>query len=165
MNNQDDRPGYGYQIKKGATSLTEKWDARIGDFGSQNHFMSGQINEWLFNNLVGISPTESGPGFREFSIKPDFIKGLDYVKGYLNSISGDVQVAWKRISGRLELDVVVPANTHAMLYLPVSDPAEVFEGNKSVSRSLGIKVIQTAQNQSCFSLGSGKYHFAFKTNN
>jgi len=165
MNNQDDRPGYGYQIKKGATSLTEKWDAGVGNFGSQNHFMSGQINEWLFNNLVGISPTESGPGFREFLIKPDFIKGLDYVKGSFSLISGDVRVAWKRISGRLELDVVVPANTHATLYLPVSDPAKVFEGNKSVSRSLGIKIIQTAQNQSGFSLSSGRYHFAFKTDN
>ncbi len=27
MNNQSERPGYGYQLKKGATSLTEAWDA------------------------------------------------------------------------------------------------------------------------------------------
>jgi alpha-L-rhamnosidase len=39
MNNQSDKPGYGYQLKKGATSLTEAWDARRSS--SQNHFMLG----------------------------------------------------------------------------------------------------------------------------
>src|SRR5690606_22352593 len=27
MINQDDKPGYGYQLKQGATALTEAWDA------------------------------------------------------------------------------------------------------------------------------------------
>jgi alpha-L-rhamnosidase len=161
MNNQDDRPGYGYQIKMGATSLTEKWDAGVGNFGSQNHFMSGQINEWLFNNLVGISPAEDGPGFRKFVIKPDFMNDLTWVKGSFTSISGDVKVAWKRIAGHLELDVAVPENTRAMLYLPVSDPVAVLENNKPASLSLA-RTFKRGHNQSGFSLGSGKYHFTLK---
>jgi alpha-L-rhamnosidase len=28
MNNQSDRPGYGMQLQKGTTALTEAWDAR-----------------------------------------------------------------------------------------------------------------------------------------
>src|SRR6185369_15474302 len=39
MNNQSEHPGYGYQLKQGATSLTEAWDA--GRHSSQNHFMLG----------------------------------------------------------------------------------------------------------------------------
>jgi hypothetical protein len=164
MNNQDDRPGYGYQVKMGATSLTEKWDAGVGNFGSQNHFMSGQINEWLFSNLVGISPDEDGPGFKKFVIKPDFGNDLTWVKGNFASISGDISVAWKRIAGHLELDVVVPENTHALLYLPASDPKHIFEHNKPVSKSAGVKFSRSENNQFAYELVSGKYHFTIKAN-
>ena len=50
MNNQSDKPGYGLQLKKGATSLTEAWDA--GRSSSQNHFMLGQIR----NGFITTSP-------------------------------------------------------------------------------------------------------------
>ena len=46
MINQDERPGYGYQLKKGATSLTEAWDANHQS--SHNHFMLGHITEWFY---------------------------------------------------------------------------------------------------------------------
>ena len=163
MNNQDDRPGYGYQIKMGATSLTEKWDAGVGNFGSQNHFMSGQINEWLFNNLVGISPAEDGPGFRKFVIKPDFLNDLTWVKGSFTSISGDIKVAWKRIAGHLELDVIVPENTRALIYLPASDTKQIFEHNKPVSESAGIKLSKSENNKLVYDLASGQYHFTVKS--
>ncbi|MBW4891724.1 glycoside hydrolase family 78 protein [Mucilaginibacter sp. HMF5004] len=117
MNNQSDKPGYGYQIKMGATSLTEKWNAGVGSFGSQNHFMSGQINEWFFNDLVGISPDQSGPGFRKFNIKPVFLQGLDWVKGSYASISGNINCQWKRSANYITLTVTVPANTSATVYL------------------------------------------------
>jgi len=164
MNNQSDKPGYGYQIKMGATSLTEKWDAGVGNFGSQNHFMSGQINEWFFNNLIGICPAEDGPGFRKFVIKPDFLKDLIWVKGSFASISGDIRVEWKRAAGRLELNVVVPENTHGLLYLPASNPKQVFESNKPVSESVGVKFSKSENNKLAYDLASGKYHFTVKTN-
>ncbi|SDP28510.1 F5/8 type C domain-containing protein [Mucilaginibacter sp. OK268] len=163
MNNQDDRPGYGYQIKMGATSLTEKWDAGVGNFGSQNHFMSGQINEWLFNNLVGISPAEDGPGFCKFVIRPDFLNDLTWVKGSFASISGDINIAWRRIAGHLELNVVVPENTHALLYLPASNPKQIFEHNRPVSKSAGVKFSRSENNQLVYKLASGKYHFMVKS--
>ena len=70
LNNQSDKPGYGYQLKMGATSLTEKWDASVGSFGSQNHFMLGQINEWFYHDLAGIQPDPAGPGFKRIIINP-----------------------------------------------------------------------------------------------
>lgn len=131
MNNQSDKPGYGYQIKMGATSLTEKWNAGAGNFGSQNHFMSGQINEWFFNDLVGIAPDESGPGFRKFKIKPAFIKDLNWVKGAYASISGDIKCAWKRNGDDVTLDVSVPVNTTATVYLPGNVTRYVGSGSYS----------------------------------
>ncbi|MRR52779.1 MAG: alpha-L-rhamnosidase, partial [Rhodocyclaceae bacterium] len=65
MQNQVDKPGYGYQLRKGATSLTEAWDARRDS--SQNHFMLGQLMEWLYQGPGGIQPDLSGPGFKHFT--------------------------------------------------------------------------------------------------
>ena len=57
MINQSAKPCYGFQLARGATSLTEAWDAdpRV----SQNHFMLGQVNEWFFHDLAGIQPGQA----------------------------------------------------------------------------------------------------------
>src|SRR4051794_29646462 len=53
MAKQSSGPGYLYQLSRGATSLTEAWDADPS--GSQNHAMLGHIEEWFYTGLGGIS--------------------------------------------------------------------------------------------------------------
>jgi hypothetical protein len=55
MNHQSEKPGYGYQLARGATSLTEAWNADRRS--SQNHFMLGHLVEWLYHDLAGIGRT------------------------------------------------------------------------------------------------------------
>jgi hypothetical protein len=83
MNNQSDKPGYGYQLKMGATSLTEAWDARRGS--SQNHFMLGQINEWFFHDLAGIQDDAAGPGFQKIRIHPAVVGDVTRVEATYES--------------------------------------------------------------------------------
>ena len=66
--NQDEKPGYGYQLKAGATSLTESWDANKSS--SHNHFMLGQITEWFYKDLAGIACDPTGAGFKKIVINP-----------------------------------------------------------------------------------------------
>ena len=78
MFNHEEAPGYGFQLKFGATTLTEQWDPRQGS--SWNHFMMGQIDEWFFNSLAGIRPNaasgfgnqqnDSRQGYQKFVIAP-----------------------------------------------------------------------------------------------
>jgi alpha-L-rhamnosidase len=164
MNNQSERPGYGYQLKMGATSLTEKWDAGVGNFGSQNHFMSGQINEWFFTDLVGISPDLTGPGFKSFIIKPTILKGLNWVNGSYKSISGDIQCKWKKSSGKVILDISVPPNTTATVYLPAKNQESVMEGNNSLLDTGTVKFIKAENAQMIYQIKSGKYHFTYPDN-
>jgi glycogen debranching enzyme len=77
MNNQSDKPGYGYQLRMGATSLTEAWDALRSS--SQDHFMLGQINEWFFHDLAGIQSDPETPGFQHIIIKPALVGDLSAV--------------------------------------------------------------------------------------
>ncbi len=159
MNNQSDKPGYGYQIKMGATSLTEKWDAGVGSFGSQNHFMSGQINEWFFSGLAGINPDETGVGFRKIIIKPTLVDGLNWVKGSFASISGPVVSEWQRTANQVNLTVSIPPNTTATVYVPTDKATSVTESGKPVAHANGIQFIRQEKGYVVCRIGSGTYQF------
>lgn len=161
MNNQSEKPGYGYQLKMGATSLTEKWDAGVGDFGSQNHFMSGQINEWFFNDLVGIAPDESEPGFRKIKIKPAILPDLMWVKGSFTSVSGDIVSEWKKEDNRIKMNIVIPVNASAIVYVPSKNSnGNVTEMDRPVSDNQAVKFVKYQDGYSVYEIGSGSYHFS-----
>ena len=117
MFNHEEAPGYGFQLKFGATTLTEQWDPRQGS--SWNHFMMGQIDEWFFNSLVGIRPsTTPKQGYQKFIIAPQPVGDLKYVKASYDTLYGTINVDWTCENGTFTLNVSVPVNTTAVVYLP-----------------------------------------------
>lgn len=162
MNNQTEKPGYGYQIKKGATSLTEKWDAGVGSFGSQNHFMSGQINEWFFHDLLGIGVEAGGAGFRKSIIKPMPVGDLKWVKGSYKTISGTISVEWRREKGTFDLKLSIPANTSATVYVPAKTEKAVTENGVRAAKSIEVKFLRMENDRAVYEIGSGEYRFKSK---
>ena len=137
MFNHEEAPGYGFQLKFGATTLTEQWDPRQGS--SWNHFMMGQIDEWFFNSLVGIRPyaastlenqqNKSKQGYQKFIIAPQPVGDLKFVKSSYETLYGTIVVDWARQDGTFTLNVSVPVNTTAVIYLPGGkEPKEVQSG-------------------------------------
>ncbi len=124
MFNHEEVPGYGFQLKFGATTLTEQWDPRQGS--SWNHFMMGQIDEWFFNSLVGIRPSTT---CQKFVIAPQPVGDLKYVKASYESLYGTIVVDWTNRNGTFTLNISVPVNTTAVVYLPgEKEPKEVQSG-------------------------------------
>jgi alpha-L-rhamnosidase len=140
--NQDEKPGYGFQLKQGATALAESWHASLG--ASHNHFMLGQVIEWFYADLVGIAPDPAAPGFKNVIIRPQPVGDLTWVEGSYASVHGPVSVRWDHLDGKFTLKVTIPANTTATVYLPsrvehpVADSEQVTwlrrEGDRSVYR-------------------------------
>ena len=159
MNNQSERPGYGYQLKMGATSLTEAWDARRDS--SQNHFMLGQIMEWFYHDLAGIQPLEEQPGFKQFAIKPAFLSELTHVRGRFVSGYGEIVSEWRREKGVLSLAVKVPPNTSALVYLPSQNP--MLESGKPISIAKHISRVRTEGKSVVYRVESGVYRFSTRT--
>lgn len=124
MHNHEDAPGYGFQLKFGATTLTEQWDPRQG--ASWNHFMMGQIDEWFFASLAGI---KSDAGFKQFVIEPQPVGDLTWVKASHKTLYGEVKVHWTRQNGIFVLKVNVPANTSAKVILPNGKSQMASSGN------------------------------------
>jgi len=159
INNRNDRPGYGYQIKKGATSLTERWDPEDTHMGSQNHFMFGQINEWFFHGLAGIQSDENGPGFRKFVIKPSVVGDLTHVKCNYQSASGLIVSNWNINENLFTLNIQIPVNTNAIVYIPFSSQSTLKEGDRLVSDMDDIEFIKEENGYVVCRVGSGKYQF------
>jgi hypothetical protein len=160
MNNQSDKPGYGYQLKMGATALTEKWDASIsGGYGSQNHFMLGQINEWFFHDLAGIAGDDSEPGFKKIVIHPAVVGELTRVKGKYDSVRGPITTEWKRDAKSFVLDLSIPPNASATVFVPAESVDDVREGGVAAAKSPGVKFIRQENGSVVFEITSGKYQF------
>ena len=90
MLNHDEAPGYGYQLKAGATTLTEQWMPENGS--SQNHFMMGQADEWLFKTIAGIRQQKGTHGMRHLLIAPQLVGDIQWVKASTMAAGGIVKV-------------------------------------------------------------------------
>ena len=158
INNQSDKPGYGYQLKMGATSLTEAWDARRNS--SHNHFMLGQITEWFYHDLAGIGcDAARGAGFKHIIIAPQPVGDVTWVNAEYKSLRGEIKVAWRRTGARFTLDFTIPANTTATVCVPTKSLATVTEGGRLAASSTGVKFIREENGRAVFEVVSGRYVF------
>jgi hypothetical protein len=146
INNQSDKPGYGMQLKKGKTSLTEAWDGGA----SQDHFMLGQIEEWFYHDLAGIG--SGGDGFKTININPQPVGDIKWAKASYDSIRGRISSDWNRSGDRFDLKVVIPANTTATVSVPA-------ESARKVSASGGAKLLKEENGRAIYAVGSGEYSF------
>ncbi len=157
LNNQSDKPGYGYQLKMGATSLTEAWDARRSS--SHNHFMLGQIMEWFYHDLAGIASDPAGPGFRKIIIRPQPVGDVTWAKASYDSLHGKISVQWDRTDGRFTLKAAVPANTTATVFVPVGSGMTVTEGGRPAESSPGVTFLRREGGRAVYAVPSGRYEF------
>ena len=153
--NQKTYPGYGYMIANGATTIWESWDGGA----SQNHPMFGSVCEWFFKTLAGIKPAADAVGFDKVIIKPQLVDGLTWARGNYESVRGQVESFWRLEGGSLSLDVTIPANAEAKVYVPAGDVNSVTEGGEPVLSVEGIEFAGIEDGAAVFNIGSGKYHF------
>lgn len=160
MNNQSDKPGYGYQLKAGATSLTEAWDANRAF--SQDHFMLGQIMEWFYADLAGISSDPAGPGFKKIVLRPQPVGDITWVRAAYNSVHGRIVSSWQRTDGKFMWTIKIPANTTATIYMPCSHLGQITESGSPVTRTKSVRYLRHENDREVFEIGSGEYTFISK---
>ncbi len=130
MNSREDVPGYGFQLKHGATALTESWPALR--YVSNNHMMLGHLMEWLYTGIGGIRQAEGSIGFQKIIIDPQPVGDLTWAGVTHLCILGEIYCRWEKSEKGFTLDVRIP----------VGATAEVFFHGKPLG-----------------SVGSGKYQF------
>lgn len=129
-------PGWGFMLAHGATTLWERWEYLTGDaMNSHNHPMMGSVGSWFYKYVAGINPDFDKPAFEHFTVRPYIFNDLESAEGELDTVKGIVRSAWRKKGRALFLDVTVPANAQATVYVPSSKGDAVHE------------------------VGSGEYHF------
>ncbi len=160
INNQSETPGYGYQLKKGATALCETWEAAPDN--SQNQFMLGHIMEWFYHDLAGIQLDEEKPGFSHIIIHPAVTGELTEVKASYNCVRGKIVSEWKRDGRKFTLHITIPPNTTAFIQVPAIDQASITEGGKPADTAPGVKFTAISASYAGYEIGSGDYVFESK---
>lgn len=147
-------PGWGYMIKNGATSMWEDWDG----YASRNHTPYCLISSYFYKYLAGIQYDMESPGFKHIVINPSFENDLTYVDAWHDCLYGRIKSSWKRENGIIIINITIPANTSATVYLP-GDPAMIRESGKPVN---GVKEIEYAgmeNGKAKYRIGAGDYCF------
>ncbi len=98
---QEEVPGWLYQVKRGATTIWERWDAIQADgsifdpqMNSYNHYAYGAVCQWLFEGVAGFRPDPARPGFRHIIFEPTIIPALSPVAATHDSAAGRIEAKW-----------------------------------------------------------------------
>ena len=157
MNARDDVPGYGFQLKKGATALTESWAAL--EIVSNNHLMLGHLMEWFYSGLGGIDQEESSVGYKKIVIKPEMVGNITFSKTIYISPYGEIRCNWDKQTEVVRINIEIPVNTSAKVFIPVGPNSIVSENNTLISKVKDVRVLSEKDGWLLCQVGSGSYSF------
>jgi alpha-L-rhamnosidase len=155
-------PGWGYMVEQGATTVWELWNGNTADpaMNSGNHVMQiGDLAVWMYEYLAGIRADPENPGFKHAIIHPYPAGDLTFVTGTHKTMYGALNSSWKRAQGQFTLEITVPANTTATVWVPAKDAAAVTESGKKPAEVKGVKFIRGEAGSAIFEVESGVYTF------
>ncbi|HRI79270.1 MAG TPA: glycoside hydrolase family 78 protein [Cyclobacteriaceae bacterium] len=163
---QETYPSWLYPVKMGATTIWERWDGIKPDstfqtpgMNSFNHYAYGAIGDWMYRVAAGIDTEESGSGYKKIIVKPHPGGNFTTMKAELQTLYGKVKSEWKKDGASFSLDVDVPPNTTATVYVPAGNNGVVMENGKSIAESKEIKIGGKETGYEVMEIGSGQYHF------
>lgn len=154
--NQRDFPGWGNMIENGATTVWETW-AYSDNTYSKNHPMFGSVGEWFYRSLLGINA--AAPGFKKIIIKPQPVSGLLFAKGSYNSAYGRIISDWRIDENKFRLNIIIPVNTVAEIWIPIKNAKNISEGGKPIQQVSDVEFLRIEDGYSVFATGSGSYLF------
>jgi len=153
-------PSWGFMLANGATTLWERWENKTGgSMNSHNHPMMGSVGSWFYKYVLGILPDIDHPGFQKFTIHPYIFNDLDFAEGEFNSVKGIIKSSWKKENGSISLQVTIPGNSTATVYVPTKNIKSITESNKKIDQVKEIKFLLAKDNFAVFQVGSGTYYF------
>jgi len=144
--NRKEFPSWLYPITKGATTIWERWDGIMPNgkintksaftneeddmMNSFNHYAYGAIGDWMYKNIAGIKQDEKSVGYKKIIIQPCPGGGLTFAKAELESMYGKISSSWKLDNDKFFLEIEIPPNTTAEIFVPDSTDESTFKIHK-----------------------------------
>jgi len=140
-------PSWLYQVKAGATTLWERWDALRPDGGSNtgaddgtkgmvsfNHYANGAVGNFFYKRIAGIEPLKGG--YKEFQIKPVLGGGITQASATFECPYGVIKSGWQIDDDGFSIDVEVPVGTHCHLVMPDGEEKALHSGKFSFNQKI-----------------------------
>jgi hypothetical protein len=147
-------------LRVGATMTTEAWDEFHKPNLTWNHAWGSAPANIVARKLMGVEPL--APGFATVRIKPQ-PADLRTAAVAVPTIRGPVKVDWRREGERFTLEVEVPANTRAELWLPGPSAEGVTVDDSGLARAAGVRVLGAREGRLVVGLDAGRRRFAGAT--
>ena len=166
---QETYPSWLYPVKMGATTIWERWNGIRTDgsfepasMNSFNHYAYGAIGDWMYRVMVGIDTYEDGVGYQHIKIEPHIGGTFTNASASLKTYYGTVSSGWKLSADSIQLEAVIPPNTHATVIVPANSRNEITENGKALSDDIKTGPSDNFSTSIRIEIGSGKYHFEVK---
>lgn len=140
----DSCPSWLYEIKTGATTIWERWDALredgtcntgnddgTGGMVSFNHYAGGAVGDFLYRRIAGIEAVTGG--YRSFKIEPLVGGGLTWARGAVTTAYGRIKSEWQCEGSSFSLRIEVPVGTGCEVVLPDGTRNKVGSGTYQFS--------------------------------
>lgn len=130
----EDCPGWLFQVKHGATTTWERWDAvkpdgtlHAGEMSSgegssmisYNHYAYGAVALWLYQTVAGIAADGQAPGYARVRFAPRPGGGLSWAKASLETPFGSSAIGWAiQPDGSLVVDLEIAPGATGQFHAP-----------------------------------------------
>ncbi len=153
--NKRTEPGFGHWVELGSTTTRESWDER----GSHNHPMFGGGLVWFYSNLAGMQADPDLPGYKHIVYRPQPVNQINEVMYSNITPYGKAGISWSNRETTFAMNVTVPVNSWATIYVPAQIEDSISEGGEKYDKVSGLEYLGYENGYAVFKTGSGDYNF------
>jgi alpha-L-rhamnosidase len=157
---QETYPSWGYMLEQGATTCWEQWNGHH----SHIHSCFVGVGLWFYEGLAGIRRDPKIPAFKHVIIKPKIVDEVSWVECSYKSPYGRIVSNWKRDKKQVVMDVKIPVNSTATVYVPTKDVSNILESGRKITEVEGVEFIRMENDRAIYKIGSGSYKFTSTLN-
>jgi alpha-L-rhamnosidase len=166
--NREQFPSWLYPVKRGATTIWERWDGIKPDgsfedkgMNSFNHYAYGAVGNWMYQTLGGINIDQRAPGYAHFLIEVRPGGGFTRARTEHDSPYGRIRTDWILKGGRINLSLVIPANSGATMRVRATQVADLSEHGAAIREGNGIVSVRQDLADTVVELEAGDYSFSY----
>ncbi len=125
-------PGWLYQVRQGATTMWERWDAirpdgsiHTGEMASGsggmlsfNHYAYGAVADWLYRSVAGLAPDPGDPGYGTVIVAPVPGGTLTAAAAEIQTPYGPAAVSWRLAGRSLTVDCDIAPGARGRFIMP-----------------------------------------------
>jgi hypothetical protein len=141
-------------VSRGETAWPEYWDDTKP---SRIHTCYTGIAAWFIKGLGGIREDPNQYGYQSFIIKPALVGNLTFAGAKTESLYGTILSCWEKKGDLIQMNVAIPVNSTATVYVPATDVRNVTEGGLAIPRAKSVKFLKMEGPNAVIQVQSGVY--------